>query len=295
MRTIPISFSKFINSLVTEKLHPEIESIIKSPASKKSKKAQMVAKLMDLKNRNEKTGISGTMPSGSSRAYVMHTDVHPINIDGKKTTMRTGMKFAVKATLDDHHDKDTYGGMSLGGLQNRAENSDHLINSQYRIIGKQDNGQYKTNRHNGIFPPLIDHDDKHHEWAHIGHCPNVSDKEFREITKTDTHPAGISHTDFCDAMERGWNQMHGRYHTKMAHTEARLDHIDKHPLVQKFTRHMVDFDNPPYDYAQLGNMGKWQHPIDKKWHIVARDHGFNREVMDAYSDARGSARDNAQS
>jgi hypothetical protein len=293
MQTLTLSFQEFIDTLILEKLHPELQDIIKSPATNRSKKAMVVAKLMDLKQKGERTGIEGTMPSGSSRAYLKHDSDHPITLDGKKTTIPTGIKFAIKAKLDAHHASDKYDGMSLGGLQNKAENEDHLINSQYRIIGKQGNGQYKTNHHNGIFPPLIDHDSEHHEWAHTGHCPSVTQKEFKEITKTDTHPNGITHMEFCDAMERGWNQMHGRYHTKMAHTEAKLDHIDTHPLVQKFTRHMVDFDNPPYDYAQLGNMGKWHHPIDKKWHIVARDHGFNREVMDAYSDARGSMRDNA--
>ena len=43
---------------------------------------------------------------------------------------------------------------------------------------------------------------------------------------------------------------------------------------------------PPHDYRQMGNMGVWTHPHTVEQHIVARDHGFSANVMEAYSEAR---------
>ena len=36
----------------------------------------------------------------------------------------------------------------------------------------------------------------------------------------------------------------------------------------------------------MGNMGVWTHPVSGEQHIVARDHGFNEDVMKAYKEAR---------
>lgn len=291
MQTVRLSFKEFVGSLVVEELHPELQAIIKSPADERSKKAKVVAKIMELGKRGERTGIEGSMPAGSSRAYLQHQDPHPVTVDGIKTVMKTGTKFAVKATLDESHNKEAYGGLSLGALQNEAENGDHLINSMYRILTKHPNQTFTSNEDNGIFHPLIEHDEENHEWAHVGHAANLTHKRFQELTKTPSHPKGISHSEFCDALDRSWWQMHGNYHEHGEAYEKNLDYVEKHPLVRKFQRHMVDYDAPPYDYRQLGNLGEFVHPITHKSHIVARDHGFNRQVMDAYSDARNSERE----
>lgn len=294
MQTVRLSFKDFLKTVVLEELHPELQDIIKGPADERSKKAKVVSKVLDLGKRGERTGIEGSMPAGSSRAYLQHSEAHPVTVDGIKTVMKTGTKFAVKAALDDTHNKAKYGGLSLGALQNKAENGNPTVNSLYRILVKHNDGTFTSNEHSGIFHPLIEHDEKTHEWGHVGHVGNLTPKRFQELTKTASHPEGISHTEFCDALDRSWWIMHGRYHAHGKAYEQNLDRVEKHPLVKKFQLHMVDQNMPPYDYRQLGNLGEFVHPITHKSHIVARDHGFDREVMDAYSDARGSKRESQE-
>ena len=175
--------------------------------------------------------------------------------------------------------------MSLGQLQNEAEGGDHFVNSNYRIITKDhQTGHYHSNSESGIFPPLIDHDDDNHEWTHVGHVDKVTGAKFRSLTKTESHPKGISHSEFCGALERVWNKDHGKYWDQGSDREKQLDHIESHPLVQKFLDHQRNLGFPPHDYRQMGNMGVWTHPVSGEQHIVARDHGFNEDVMKAYKE-----------
>ncbi len=133
------------------------------------------------------------MPEGSSRAYLQHEEPHQIVLDGKPTTIKVGTKIAVRGRLDPYH----FGDSSLGSMQNEAENNDHYVNSNYRIITEGDTkGHYKTNTDKGIFPPLIDHDVQNHEWSHVGHVRDFKSGEFGELTKTEDYPTGISHKDF---------------------------------------------------------------------------------------------------
>jgi hypothetical protein len=67
--------------------------------------------------------------------------------------------------------------------------------------------------------------------------------------------------------------------------EDKMDHITKHPLVQKFVDFHGNTGYPPHDYQQKKNMGVFEHP-DGSRHIVARDHGCSTEVTSAYADAR---------
>lgn len=293
MSTAYLSFKDFLSRLVVEELHPDLQKIIKAPPGQmKNKKARVVATLAYLKQSGQKTGVEGQMPEGSSRAYLKHEEHHPVTVDGQQTHMATGIKFAVNAYLDSYHNKKQWGDMKLGQLQNEAENSDHFINSQYRILAKHDDGTFHTNHEHGIFPPLIDHDDEHHEWAHVGHVSSVSEGDFKKITATPTHRDGISHKDFMDALKRDWNRNHGKYYRKDMTTEEHLDHVTAHPLVQKFIEHGNTTHMPPWDYDQIENMGKWKHPVTGEHHIVARDHGFNANVYDAYKIAQDRAKQN---
>jgi hypothetical protein len=175
-------------------------------------------------------------------------------------------------------------------MQMRVENGDWHVNEHYRVLTKDhnrtDGHHYVSNTESGIFPPLVEHDHDSHSWSHIGHVDKIAAGKFRTITKSNTHPLGITHEDFCDALERDWYKNHGKWWHTGDVSEKRLDHITEHPLVQKFLDHQNNYHAPPHDYRQKGNMGIWTHPHTGEQHIVARDHGFSDEVAAAYKEAR---------
>ena len=284
------SLREFIENILLESLHPELHAIVTQPSKRgTSKQTELAKKVKELTKRGEKTGILRNMPKGSSRAYLRLQAPEEIDLDGKRTELRTGLKVAIRARLDRFHNPEQHDGMGLGQLQNEAEGGDHFVNSQHRVIVKDHStGKYHTNTESGIFPPLIDHDDKNHNWTHVGHVDNITGKKFRELTKTQSHPKGISHSEFCSSLDRVWNRQHGKYWDESPDREKHNDHIESHPLVQKFLDHQINLGAPPHDYSQIQNMGIWKHPHTGEEHIVARDHGFSDDVMKAYKNARGN-------
>ena len=279
------NFKSFISNLLIEELHPELQEIVKNHPIKRKQEVFSRA-IQDLTRRGEKTGIEGNMPKGSSRAYMQHETPHDILLDGKPTKIKTGTKIAITATLDKFHKKDDYNDLSLGQLQNEAENNDGYVDSYYRILTEKAKNVYKTNTDQGIFPPLIDHDGTNHNWSHVGHIRNFKSKgEFEKITKTPEFPNGISHEDFCFSLLRDYNKNTGKYYQSPPNEEKRLDSLINHPLLDKFLDYHRTTGNPPHDYQQLKNMGVFEHPDGSK-HIVARDHGFSLDVQKAYADAQ---------
>ena len=280
-------FKTFLDNLIVENLHPELQKIAASSDSYKSKQSQLANKIKDLTNRGEKTGVEGNMPQGSSRAYLKHSDKHEAIVDGKKTQLETGTKVAIRANLDSHHKKNNPHEIGLGAMQNRAENADNYTNHHHRILSKDHHtGEYHTNHDYGIFPPLIDHDHQNHEWSHTGHARDIKAGEFRKLTKNKAYPKGISHEEFHTALKRNYDKNNGKYWGGTLEHEKHMDHVTDHPLVQKFKEYHDNTGHPPHDYGQLKNLGVWHHPIDGSQHIVARDHGFDTEVAHAYSEAR---------
>ncbi len=281
-----IRFTDYLDHILTEQLHPEIRSIVTGRRSPQQNiKPLLVKKIKEVTARGEKTGMEGNMPSGSSRAYIPIEEPHSIMLDGAPAQIKTGMKVAIKAELDKHHQKQFYGGMSLGELQNKAEHGDYYSQSRYHILTKKEDGSYETNTEHGIFPPRIDQDHENHSWSHVGHATNLTMKGFQNITKTPEHPKGISHDAFVSTLERSWDLDHGKRWKQPPHVEAALDDVEKHPLVQKFLQHQREYNFPPNDYRQIKNLGVFNHP-DGSQHVVARDHGFSDEVMGAYKEAR---------
>lgn len=281
-----ISFNEYVKIILSEQLHPEIRMIVtaKRP-NKQNVKPLLVKKIKELTTRGEKTGIEGNMPSGSSRAYIPIDEPHPIMLDGAPAHIKTGMKVAIRATLDAHHKAHEHDGMNLGELQNKAEAGDYYSQKKYHILTKKEDGSYETNAEHGIFCPRVEEDTDGHSWAHVGHAENITKKKFRELTKTPEHPQGISHDDFVAALERQWDHGHGNYWKREQEHEDRLDTVLSHPLTQKFLEHQYDYNSPPHDYRQIKNLGIFNHP-DGSQHIVARDHGFSDEVMGAYRNAK---------
>lgn len=279
------TFREFIQNIILENLHPELREIIHGEGKSSHKHKAVIKKIKDLAARGEKTGIEGNMPKGSARAYLPHQEPHEATVDGKKTSFKIGTKIAIKSNLDAHHDHQEHGGMSLGEMQNEVENGDHFVNSYYRILTKNDDGSYETNHENGIFPPLVEHDHTGHQWSTIGHSRDIKAGEFRKLTKTKTHPQGISHDDFSRALIRDHDRNNGKHWTMRNEDEKHLDHVEQHPLVQKFLDHQHNIAAPPHDYRQKKNLGIFEHPDGTK-HIVARDHGFSNDVSRAYQKAR---------
>jgi hypothetical protein len=280
-----IDFNTFIQSIILESLHPELQEIVKSSNKRVSKQAQIAKKIKDLTNRGEKTGIEGNMPKGSSRAYLHHDTPENIVLDGKPTKIKTGTKVAIRASLDAHHDRKKYDGLSLGAMQNKAEAGDSYANDSHRILTKDSKtGHYHTNTDGGIFPPLIDHDHENHEWSHVGHARDIKKSEFNKLTKCESHPNGISHENFCKAMNRFHERNNGKYWNRDHEHERNIDHVDTHPLVQKFQEYHGNTGHPTYDLQQIKNMGVFEHPDGSK-HIVARDHGYDTDVASAYTNA----------
>lgn len=283
-----IGFKTFLETVIVESLHPELHTIVTSPGRagvRGAKQTQISNKIKELHSRGEDTGLAGNTPKGSSRLYMPHRDPHPVTLDGKDSYIDTGTKVSIRSSVEQYHKKEHYNGMSLGALQSHAENGDHFVNQHYRILTKTGHDEFKSNKEMGIFPPLIDHDDHHHEWAHVGHAHDVTQKRFRELTKTESHPEGITHKDFFRAVLRNYKRNNGTHWDHGEREERHLDHVTEHPLVQKFIDHQDTTGFPPHDWAQIQNMGVFKHP-DGSEHIVARDHGFSPDVMKAYASTR---------
>ena len=282
-----MKFKDFLNSLIVESLHPELQDVVKNKASSTSKQTLIAKKIKDLTARGEKTGIEGNMPKGSSRAYLKHDEPAKVIIDGKSTSMKIGTKVAIRSSLDKFHNKAEHNGMSLGEMQNHVENGDYHVNNHHRTLSQDEHGHYHSNE-DGIFPPLIDHDYDKAVHSTVGHCDKITKSKFKELTKCESHPNGISHDDFCNSLERFHNRNNGKHWSTS--NDSHLDHVDEHPLVQKFTDYHGNFAASPDDYRQLGNLGVWKHPHTGQEHIVARDHGYGGEVPEAYRNARMKSR-----
>lgn len=285
------NFKDFINNLILEELHPELQKIIETPSGinprNTAKQTLLSKKIQDLTKAGEKTGIEGNMPKGSSRAYLKHDEPADVYVDGQPTKLRIGTKVAITADLDKHHSKESYDGHSLGAMQNKAEAGEGFINATYRMLREHSErpGHFKSNKDMGIFPPLIKHDNDTHQWSQVGHADNMTRKDFENLTKNEDFPKGISHDDFVHTLVRSHKRnILGSYHIQSLGRERELDKIEQHPLTQKFLDYHNNTGHPPYDLMQIQNMGVWSHPDGSK-HIVARDHGFDTKVMDAYSEA----------
>ena len=292
------NFKDFINNLILEELHPELQKIIETPSGinprNTAKQTLLSKKIQALTKAGEKTGIEGNMPKGSSRAYLKHDEPADVYVDGQPTKLRIGTKVAITADLDKHHTKEYYDGHSLGAMQNKAEAGDGWVNATYRML-REDSvkpGHFKSNKDMGIFPPLIKHDNDTHQWSQVGHAENMKSKDFEKLTKNEDFPKGISHDDFVHTLVRSHQRSNGKYHERMPNREKELDKIEEHPLTKKFLDYHNNTGHPPYDLMQIENMGIWHHPDGSK-HIVARDHGFDTEVMDAYAKAKRKRADDA--
>lgn len=145
-----VNFKDFLANIIVESLHPELQDIVKTTATNRSKQSLLAAKIKDLTNRGEATGIEGNMPKGSSRAYMQHQDPYPIVLDGHQANIRIGTKVAIKASLDRYHSPRHHDGLGLGAMQNRAEGGEVFHSYQKGFDGNElkDYAEQYAQKHN---------------------------------------------------------------------------------------------------------------------------------------------------
>lgn len=223
---------------------------------------------------------------GSSRGYSLYPEDIPVHIDGRPVKMAAGVKRAVPSKdIDPYLDFRKYKkkGKGMGHLQNEAEAHPH--NDKYRVLHRIDNSKFVTNKA-GIFAPLLNHD-QNHQWLEVGHVADATAHDWSELTKTKTHPKGIRHADFYDALHHAVYGTEKEY--KPATNEKRkkqLESLANHPLVQSFINYHRDTKVSVEDFAGRSNFGVWTHPHTGTRQIVARDIGWSDEIEAARTKAQ---------
>lgn len=187
------------------------------------------------------------------------------------------MKVAFSGPLDKftgHHSL-------LGEEQNRIE-SDHFINDQYSVLKEtHEPNKYEYNPA-GILPPHFGHHDEHH-WLEMGRVSKLNASDFKEATKTDQFPKGITMKQFTDTVSAHHDLAHGRKPYSL--DKEKFDKLSEHPLVENTVSFMADASIHPGDFSPR-NMGIWTHPHTGKKHVVLSDFGSSNEILGLYDKAR---------
>lgn len=241
-----LSFIEWTRSnKVYEDVHPKIFKALKASPSK------VFDKVSDAKYElGDKSGLTGYAAQGSSRAVHHTTKGHEIELDGQKVRDSTILKTTLAR-------QSTVKGKQTGQRQNEVEASKHI--QQFATVVRDRKGGYKSNP-DGVVPPVYEVGKKK-KWLHSGQARDVSDDEFKELTKTKDYPKGLSHAEID-------------YMTKKGQGED-----SSHPFVQKIAKFrkatgISDFHR--------GNWGVWEHPSTKEKHLVLRDAGFDNSVKKDY-------------
>lgn len=266
-----------LTNAILEEVHPDIIAAASGTWSK-GRLANVSRTIRNLLKSGADTGLTDDKPKkGSSRAVFIPKEHADVKIDGHQVKIPHVLKVAFHGTLDSHT-TDGYG--LLGESQNEHEVgvSNHF--SMLRPIGQ---GEYETN-HEGFLPPLLDHGENH-EWMSVGKVSKIGAGDFRNLTKTEDFPKGISHNEFYHSLNHHWYQSNGASYWGGSHTKERLDKLGDHPLVDRAFRFCLDTDTRPEDFYK-GNMGIWEHPVTGEKHIVTSDAGFSKHVARRYQDAR---------
>lgn len=269
--------------IISEKLHPNIQSVLDHPPVHTNSHHTFLAISRAVRGaiqRGEDTGLADAKPKkGSSRAVYFHKDPHEIHLDGQKTQIPSVLKVAFHGQLDHHNDS----GYSLGEHQNRAE-ADHFTNHHYGIIREVEPGKYQTNHESGVLAPFLGGDSDGGHYIHQGKIHPIEKGDFRELTKTQQFPKGISHEEFHAALMSHHADAHGQDHYSKFSPEQ-IEHIQEHPFVEKVQNFVADTGHHPGDLNKR-NMGVWHHPTTGERHLVIADYGYTGEVHRAYQKAR---------
>lgn len=270
-------------------LHPEIKDILHDEVNNKwnQKLTRISKKMRDLTSRGEDTGIEGDKPKkGSSRAVFFPTAPKKLKIDGRDTDVHTAVKIAFKGQLDGH----TGSPMMLGEHQNEIE-SDHFVRQHHAVLTHDPStGEYHTNPE-GVTAPVFDNHEDHH-WLEMGKARNMTKKDFKEATKTSSHPKGLDFDKFHAKLEKDHNDAHGGRGYSPHLSKEDEEHIESHPMYENTTNFIHTSDNHPGD-LRIQNWGMWKHPITGKEHPVIRDYGFSNQIAKLYHKGRKAKAESA--
>lgn len=275
-------FNKDLVTIVSEELHKKLQDILDAetdhPEYKLNVFTQHVRKL--LKN-GEDTGLQDDKPKkGSSRAVFFPKDGKRITIDGKETNMPTAVKIAFPGQLDKYRKNNE---RLLGEHQNEVE-SDHFIRNHYGMLRETDENQYKTN-HEGVLAPVVgNHPEYHH--LEMGKVSPMVKSKFKQITKSKSHPTGLSFDDMYHGLNKEYADAHGQhYGAPPSYTEEKHEKTMEHPFVQNLHDMMLNSGMHPGD-LRPANMGIWTHPHTGKEYPVVSDYGFNTDIAKHYQERR---------
>lgn len=273
------------SKVLNEDLHPELKSVLnndKYPAH--SKITAFTKKTRQMIKNGEDTGLEEDKPKkGSSRAVWFPKEPKKITIDGQHTTIPTAVKVAFKGQLDHYTGDDKL----LGEQQNENESS-YFHQQHYAVLKPSENhgGTYET-REDGVLAPVLDSHDEGH-WLEMAKADKFDHKRFREATKTDDMPKGMTFKDFSNVVldEHELSKGKSKFRTKTMPPEH-YDKVLEHPFTQSVMGFCSDTQTHPTDIAgNPRNMGIFKHPITGKDHPVILDYGFNSDTEKAYTKAR---------
>lgn len=267
--------------ILSEELHHEIKNIIDSNSIDSRHKLNYITKAARrLLIKGEDTGLESAKPKkGSSRAVFFPSQAKEIELDGKKTKVKTAVKIAFPGQLDPHHTSN----MLLGEHQNMVE-GDPDTTSTYGIIKETTPGKFVTNPSGVLVPVFHVHPEYHH--LEVGKIEKYNAEDLRNYTKNRDFKKGITHTQFHDALNIMYSNAHGQSHyAEHKYSGDQLEDIQNHPFVNAAAMMMYDSGMHPGDLSPR-NMGVFVHPHTKTRHPVIADYGFTTDIARLYTEAR---------
>lgn len=265
--------------IIKEELAKPLRDVIDNPdLPSRNKHAAMAKLLKNMLHQGMETGLADAKPKkGSSRAVYFPSEPDDITIDGTPTKMHTVLKVAFPGDLDKYTDDETL----LGEHQNIHEGG-YYLQKYYGVLrhDHETNG-YETNE-DGILAPVIHaHEDGH--YLHMGRISPIGASDFRELTKNEDFPKGISHQEFKHAVEHEYGHANSNSPSN-PYSEERMEKLKNHPLIRSAIGFSLDTGTNPADFDKR-NMGVWEHPTTGKKHIVLADYGASDHVLKMYAKA----------
>lgn len=264
-------------------LHKQLQAVLDSNDPPHLKRGKFV---IYAKGLGKSSGVYDDMALGSSRTVAFHRVEHPVKLDGKDLTIPTVTKIAhthkdMPGSLESYAPDEFGEHESLGTHQNEAE-ANYISHKKYSVMTKGDDGHFTSNRE-GILPPLVDKDEKHHSWIQSGYAADVTEKKFKEMTKAPGFGNGLTHKKFHNTILNEWANAHG--HAPYSKPSKDHDDVCQHPFVKKVNEFCLETNTHPADFV-LGNIGKWHNPSTHEDHLVLRDTGYTSKSAEIYTKIR---------
>lgn len=301
--------SKFMNDIkkfygqyyiIVEDLHPHLQEILDKPGETEdeyyerinrnpyssidpvtAKHTAFTEKVRKLINAGNDTGLESDKPKkGSSRAVHFLKEGKNITVDGVKTKVPSVLKIAFNGQLDKYKRNSE---RLLGEHQNEAE-ADGYIQNHHSILRENPDGTYLTNE-NGVVAPVLSHHPDHH-YLEMGQVRSMKAGEFTKLTKTSTHPKGLTFAKMKHVLEKEHADAFGQTHfTPPNMCQKEHDHILQHPLTREIQSLIHNVGFHPGDLSPR-NVGIFTHPVTGKEYPVISDYGFTNDVAKEYTERR---------